>query len=293
MNPFENKPIPSLFSLSETWASSLWNDASPRWTAREGQDKAYREYVVHPAVRSALENAGRARGLNIIDLGCGDCSFLDDPENRAMIGNEGMYLGVDVSSELIGKACAHHGGERVRFLEGNLDDVSLAEPIRAMGIEWDAALSVFVVQEMTDIGPFFSLLGKILTAGGRVLTVTVHPSFGDWLRAEGRMEVEDRLAPEEAKIPGGYRWAGRYPIVDEPREPFFLPYFHRTIKDYRDAFHRAGLEITEMSGIPDSDTRADLRSRKISPFTPFETNLYWPRIAEEPSALLIAAVKEK
>jgi hypothetical protein len=32
--------------------------------------------------------------------------------------------------------------------------------------------------------------------------------------------------------------------------------------------------------------------RGISPFVQFETNLYWPRIAEEPSALVITAVKE-
>jgi hypothetical protein len=79
--------------------------------------------------------------------------------------------------------------------------------------------------------------------------------------------------------------------VDDPREPFFLPYFHRTEEDYRDTFLRAGFAVREMRGIPGPETRGMLRERGISPFIPFETNRYWPLIAEEPSALLIIAVK--
>jgi len=281
----------SLLDQAESWAASLWEAARDRWPEREGQDCNYRLHVVHPTVRSVLRKYLPERGFSVLDLGCGDGAFLDDPENRAMIGNDGSYLGVDVSTELIGRACTRHGGDRVRFLEGNLGDSSTADRISGTGIVWDAALSVFVVQEMPDAGQFFALLGRILPAGGLAVTVTVHPSFGEWLRNEGRMETADRLAFSRPEAPELYRWAGRYPIVDDPREPFFLPYFHRTEEDYRDTFLRAGFAVREMRGIPGPETRGMLRERGISPFIPFETNRYWPRIAEEPSALLLIAVK--
>jgi hypothetical protein len=106
------------------------------------------------------------------------------------------------------------------------------------------------------------------------------------------METADEFALDGAAAPELWRWAGRYPIVDEPREPFYLPYFHRTVNDYRMAFQLAGFSVLNISEIPEAGDRILLKEKGISPFIPFETNRYWPRIAEEPSALLIVAVKE-
>lgn len=263
------------------WAASLWDDAASRWTEREGQDRNYRLHVVHPAIRKILRERFPDGGIRLLDLGCGDGSFLDDAENAALL-RDGAYYGVDVSPELVGRAEEKHHGPGRTF--GIADLAAPGDGLLPGGENaWNCALSVFVVQEMPDLTVFFERLWRIAAPGTCVIVVTVHSAFGGWLRDAGRM-------PEAGLDPGeDWRWAGRYPIVDEPREPFYLPYFHRTEEDYRAAFERAGFRIRDVRGIPDGDERARLRAEGISPFIPFETNAYWPRMAEGPSGMLILA----
>ncbi len=281
----------SAVERAQSWASSLWNAAAPRWTGREGQDRNFRTYVVHPALRDTLRERFPGRELSVIDLGCGDGAFLDDPENRELIGNGGVYCGVDVSGDLLAVARNRHPDLPSLFIRGDLSDPATAGSIARTGISWDAALSVFVVQEMPDAARLFDTLGRIVRPGGVALVLTVLPSFGDWLRNEGHMPVEEDLVPDEGGNAAFWRWAGRYPIVDEPREPFYLPYFHRTGDDYRTAFRNAGFHDVEMREIPGEQARKTLNSRGISPFAPSGTNVYWPRMGEGPSALLAIAAK--
>lgn len=277
---------------ARSWAFSLWAEAANRWSGREGQDRNYRMHVVHPALRSVLLERIPSRGLHILDLGCGDGSFLDDMENKKLIADGGSYFGVDASCELVDAAFARHRKANIRFLMCDINDLETEIRIVHLRTKWDATLAVFVLQEMPDIESFFHLIGRVVPPGGLAIAITVHPSFGDWLRETGRMETADEFAREGAAAPELWRWAGFYPIVDEPREPFYLPYFHRTVDDYRMAFQRAGFSVLNICEIPDSGDRIMLKEKGISPFIPFETNRYWPRIAEEPSALLIVAVKE-
>jgi SAM-dependent methyltransferase len=277
--------------MAETWASSLWEIANTRWPERVGQDKNYRKYVVHPYLEKLMRRWFHC-GIRIMDLGCGDCALLEDSRFADRIRMGGSYLGIDISSELIEKAGARHQGKEISFLRGNLADHSLAEQIGKVGRDWNAVISVFVIQEVPDLNTFLRNLSGLVSPGSLIIIVSVHPSFGEWLLDEGRMWTEDNLRIDfESKEL--WRWAGYYPIVDEPHEPFYLPYFHRTIEDYTEAFARAGLKISEIRGIPDPklDIPA-LKESRISPFFQFEKNLYWPKIVDEPSALIITAEKE-
>ena len=276
---------------ARSWAASLWDEASRRWTGREGQDRNFRKYVVHPALRVAFRERFPGRDLSLVDLGCGDGAFLDDPENRELIGDGGVYCGVDVSGELIAAAQRRHPEVLSLYIRGDLSDPETVERVVRTGIVWDAALSIFVVQEMPEAVSLLDTLARILKPGGLALVLTVLPSFGDWLRDEGHMPVEEDLVPDGGGSPGFWRWAGRYPIVDEPREPFHLPYFHRTVEDYRAAFGNAGFRDIEMREIPGDHARDDLTACGMSPFAPSETNVYWPRMGGAPSALLVIAVK--
>ena len=276
---------------AETWASSLWEMARTRWPERVGQDKNYRKHVVHPVLEKLLRRWLHC-GIRILDLGCGDCSLLEDSRFGDRIRMGGSYLGIDISSELIEKAVSRHKGKEICFLQGDLADPALAGQISGVGKDWNAVLSVFVIQEVPDLDTFLKNLSGIVSPGCLIIVVTVHPEFAEWLLNEGRMWVEKDLNPGSDNE-GLWQWAGYYPIVDEPHEPFYLPYFHRSIEDYTEAFSRAGLKVSEIRGIPDRKLDLpSLRERRISPFIQFETNLYWPRIVEEPSAMVITAVKE-
>lgn len=281
----------SILARAEAWAASLWESARDRWPERTGQDRSYRLHVVHPAVRAVVREFFPEGGIRVLDLGCGDGAFLDNQENRAMLDG-GSYMGVDISSELIRKARETHDGPDAAFLEGNLADPETAADIMERGVAWDCFLSVFVIQEMADIHAFLANLAGVSPRGSLVIVVTVGPSFAGWLRDEGHMPAEDSLGGDSDAGESSWRWAGYYPIVDEPREPFYLPYFHRTADDYRRAFKDAGFTVREIRQIPSAVDLHRLRNLGVSPFIPFETNLYWPRIAEDSSAVVITAVRE-
>ena len=104
------------------------------------------------------------------------------------------------------------------------------------------------------------------------------------MRTAENLSIPPGQNKDEARTPA-WRWAGYYPIMDEPREAFFLPYFHRTVEDYRSALEGSGFIIERILEFPDSKQIPSLLKRGISPFAPFKNNLYWPRIGEAPSSL--------
>ena len=282
---------------SEKWAASLWDKAHSRWAVRLGQDKNYRSHVIHPAIVSVLRELYPGGTIQILDLGCGDGVFLSDNAGKDILADGGSYTGVDISDELIGKARSLRSMGNVNFLQGNLTDPDFPGILLESGEEWNCVLSVMTIQEIPDLESFMTNLSRIVPEGVYTVIVTVHPDFAEWLKDKGRLEVENNLEfPVDKKgmekNSSHWHWAGQYPIVDEPLKAFYLPYFHRTLEDYRQAFNRVGLSIEQMIELP--DRKRDLPNfvkKKISPFIPFESNLYWPRIAESCSSLVFVARK--
>ncbi len=282
-----------LIARAETWVENVWHDVFSRWSARSGQDKSYRWHVIHPAIVSILKKLYHERHLSILELGCGDGVLLDDPETGELVSGEGRYLGVDLSIELLEKAREYHHEGNVSFLQGNLSDNDLARKILGDGSEWDCVLSIFVVQEIPDIESFMGNLSKLLEKCSRAVIVTVHPDFAEWLEQTGSIQIINELNGLNDNMKPRWRWVGLYPIVDEPDETFYLPHFHRTLEDYRSLLNRSGIVVEQVIEIPDKHNELPLLVKQgFSPFTPFEKNIYWPRIGEEPSALAIIARKE-
>ena len=55
---------------------------------------------------------------------------------------------------------------------------------------------------------------------------------------------------------------------------------------------RFGIIVEKIIELPDKNDLPLLMKQGFSPFTPFEHNIYWPRICEVPSALFTIARKE-
>ncbi|MBN1293629.1 MAG: class I SAM-dependent methyltransferase [Candidatus Latescibacteria bacterium] len=290
----ENKII----KKAEVWAAGLWEKAQSRWTVRLGQDKNYRSYVIHPALLSIINKLYKDEPVNVLDLGCGDGIFLEEKANREILNKNGTYLGVDISEQSIKQAQSLHNNPNVNFIQGNLTDPGLPKLIEEKGKVWNCIISVFTIQEIPDLNSFLKNLGAIVQDGSYALIVTVHPEFAEWLKENGRMRVENDLNyPVGANSAGidlsFWHWAGQYPIVDEPLKSFYLPYFHRTVEEYSDAFERTDFYVEQEIELP--DRKKDLPrlvNEKISPYTQFESNLYWPRIAESYSSLVFVLRKE-
>ncbi len=282
----------SLISNAGLWATSVWNDALSNWSSRSGQDKSYRWNVIHPAIVKTLRKIYQHRHLRILDLGCGDGVMLDDQTTRELIAKDGAYLGVDISSGLLEKARKCHNEKNISFLQGNLSDHDLVHKIIERGNKWDCIVSIFVIQEIPDIESFLENLGQLLDTVNFAIMIIVHPDFAEWLKQTGKMHLAEDITESCELENFPWRWAGYYPIVNEPHDTFFLPYFHRNIEDYQSLMEKFGIVIEKILELPDKQNDLPLLVKHgFSPFIQFENNIYWPRICEEPSALAIISRK--
>lgn len=80
-----------------------------------------------------------------------------------------------------------------------------------------------------------------------MIAVVVEPEFAVNL-AERHPATMERLTEVE-DFPGqDWHWACKYPI-STPGSTFYLPYFHRTLADYKREIKRAGLELSEIQNL--------------------------------------------
>jgi len=278
-------PHTSLCRDAEGWAHSLWKEAESRWVGRGSQDRSYRYLAVYPFLFSVIRMLRKRNPLTILDLGCGDGSMLDDERFRELVGDDCRYLGVDVSGMLLDTAQKHHQSDNISFCEKHLTDPDLVEAVTGNGAFWNCVVAVFVIQEIPDLQAFLRNISRILSPESVALFVTVHPDFADWLLEQGRIRPVESLAPDPGDSAPPWRWAGGYPILDEPDEPFLVPHFQRTTDDYTALIESAGLKTDLIAEIPNHRELADLVAQGMSPFKPFPANVYWPRIGEHPSSL--------
>ena len=281
--------IESMITEAASWVDGVWRNASLRWQERSGQDRNYRSHVIMPAVGDIIRNLfGGGRNLDLLDLGCGDGVVLDDPLTGDFALPPGSYLGIDRVPDLIEHARHRHRAENISFMQGDLTDTGLSESIAGHHRDWDCVLSLFVPQELPDITSFLSVIAEVLDRDSRAVLVTVHPEFAEWLRETGHIRVIDHFSGSPL-----WDWAGLYPIVDEPNEPFYLPHFQRGIETYVSLCGQAGLKVETIHELPEPDRELPrLVKEGTSPFAPFETNVYWPRIGEAPSAVALVISKE-
>ena len=280
-----------IIDQADSWARSLWDRSLKRWADRTGQDRTYRQLVIHPFLFDYLESNLPRIPRHLLDLGCGDGILMNDPRFQSSVGDGGSYLGVDLSGTLMGLANSEASRANTSFLAMNVTSPGLVSAVLAARPSWDAVLSVFMVQEIADIHAFFRNLEPLLAPDTRALVITVHPDFAEWLRERGRLAVNPDLSGGSVSAPETWRWAGAYPIVDEPREPFYLPHFQRSFEDYRAIIEQSGLVLDRVIELPPSGTLPGLVRGGISPFRPFEGNVYWPRISETPSSAALVIRK--
>jgi 2-polyprenyl-3-methyl-5-hydroxy-6-metoxy-1,4-benzoquinol methylase len=106
--------------------------------------------------------AGIGAGMRVLDVGCGagDVSFL----LARMVGPSGAVFGVDRSEEAVAMATARAqamGLAQVRFSQGDIEDISLDQPV-------DAAVGRFVLMYSPDPSMALRRVAANVRAGGIV-----------------------------------------------------------------------------------------------------------------------------
>jgi SAM-dependent methyltransferase len=134
-------------------------------------------------------------GLRVLDLGCGAGHLL-----AALRPSQGV--GVDVSAPAVREATERYGGERLRFLQGDLADPTVLE--RAGG-PFDVILLVNVVTHLTDVQAALEALHAVSHPRTRVLIYSYSRLWQPLLRLAEMLGLkytqppESWLPPEEIK----------------------------------------------------------------------------------------------
>jgi len=267
---------------ANTWAKKLWEKASKDRINRK-QDNNYRNYLVCPALEDELSEICMDKGI-LVDLGCGDgkgTHILTEILKKKGFRN---FYGFDTNRKFINSA--KDSFKEIEFDEGDFSELtnkySLVDNI-------DLVTSLFVLQDAPNIEKLIKNVYESLKIKGSFLSLIVHPQFADILLKKGAIKLNNHLEKDKED---NYIFAGKYPITEPGRPPFFVPYFHRNLSDYIKLFEKY-FHIESVKGLkPSNNLLRTSQKEKISPFYKEHYNVYWKDISEVSSSLIIRGVKK-
>jgi SAM-dependent methyltransferase len=233
----------ALTPLSRSRAS--WDANAGAWTrwVRERGDP-HREVLLDPAVERAL---GRLRGLQVIDLGCGEGRFA-----RRMARGGARVLGVDLSPALIRRARAARG--RVGNPRYRVADLTHLHGVP--GGRYDRALAYLSLVNVPRLGAALRkqqqkrlnvVAQSMIHSTPGLVAVISHPCFstpdGGW---EAELPVVPHGPPRLRRLFVG-RYFGRRTerFRFSPEFPALTVNYHRPLGEHLEGIARAGLRLEQ------------------------------------------------
>lgn len=148
----------------------------PRWRdvdAREGYDRWAASYddegnpllaLEEPEVDRAL---GDVVGLDVLDAGTGTGRHA-----LRLAARGARVVGIDFSNQMLAKARAKRGAERVRF-----ENHDLTRPLPYADASFDRVLSALVLEHVPDVAGFLRELGRVTRSDGTIVVTAMHPAM--------------------------------------------------------------------------------------------------------------------
>jgi SAM-dependent methyltransferase len=161
----------------------------------EGIERSRRRHRYYYDYLTRILRVRVPEGLRILDLGCGAGHLL-----AALRPSEGV--GIDISEPAIRDARERHGGEGLRFVEGDFSDPAV---LARAGGPFDVILLVNVITHLTDVQATIEALHAVSHPRTRVLIYSYSRLWQPLLRLAERLGMkyeqppESWLPPEEIK----------------------------------------------------------------------------------------------
>ena len=219
-----------------------WEPIVDAWVAfvRGGHD-LWREYLNTPAT---LRRIGRVRGLDVLDLGCGE-----GYHSRILARRGARVVGVDATAGMIGRAREE---ERRRPL-GIRYRVADAAHLRGFARgRFDLVASFMALMDVEDYRGAIREAERVLRPGGRFVFSVPHPCFDTVLRrgriVSGWVSERGRPSREYFRVDDYFRTglvAWRWTLRGTTTT-FDNVGWHLTLEDYVNALGDAGLLIRHL-----------------------------------------------
>lgn len=279
----------SLIIRAKQWAKNLRNESTKSWKNRE-QDRNYRKFITRPNLYRILKSLKPLNNGIFLDVGCGDGSetvYLKDC--LVKFGNIGKMYGFDPQENFI--KIAKKIKSKNSKLSLHFGDDSFDKFIQKYQIKKsvDLIISIFVLQDIPDINNFLNNIDGCLSQKGRAIFLLVHPNFAENMLKKDALKINKDLTPDSTKTP--WRFAAKYPIVEERGRTFFVPYFHRTIRDYRKIVKKYFRNVKFINLEPSPKDIKICKKQNKSPFYNHKGNVYYPEIIKMNSSLIILGCK--
>ena len=267
------------------WATEVWTKAVSNWKERS-QDHNYRDILARPGIYSALLNLPRVSNGKFLDIGCGEgAETLYIRDSLSKLGWSGQMFGYDPQNHFI--QLAKQINQMNSLIPINFGSSSINDFLEEKNLskKIDLLTSIFVLQDLPNIEEYLENTNYALDdKTGTALFLLVHPNFGEAMKNKGAIKLETSLNSSSQ-----WQWAGEYPIVEEKNQTFFVPYFHRTVEEYKNYFKKYFSKIELISLKPSSQDLKKSERELKSPFYKHPGNVYYPEIAEMESSLIIIA----
>ncbi|WP_347551779.1 class I SAM-dependent methyltransferase [Pseudalkalibacillus hwajinpoensis] len=195
------------------------NEFCDQYIARRHRDESPNKLIENPALFNLL---GDVKGLNVLDLGCGDAS----------IGHEllklecSTYLGIDGSRNMCERAAKKLKGTNGSVMQSTLEDYEYPVDV------FDVVVSQLVLHYIENVDELAEKVYRSLKPGGKFVFSVLHPvmtaSFKSMTGKRSDWIVDDYFQTGRRVEP----WIGEKVVK-----------YHRTIEDYFLLLQHSGFTI--------------------------------------------------
>jgi 2-polyprenyl-3-methyl-5-hydroxy-6-metoxy-1,4-benzoquinol methylase len=222
--------------LDDLTARSLWDESADAWDrfVEEGFDH-YRIAFHGPAL---LEACGAMRGLDVLDLGCGQGWF-----SRQLARRAARVIGIDWSPRMIAHARRHEEREPLGVSYETLDAARIDE--RFDSSSFDLLTACMSLMDMPQPGRVLASARPLLRREGRIVLSIPNPvtdaTFRQWERDERGNKLSLKIDRYFDAASSVLRW-------DSPRLPesFRTVQYRHTLEQWSLWLEEAGLIIRRL-----------------------------------------------
>ncbi|MFZ1023756.1 MAG: class I SAM-dependent methyltransferase [Thermoplasmata archaeon] len=213
-------------------AQRSWDSAIDSWEDFVEAGKDYSRYYIHG--RDLLRKVGPVRGLQILDLGCGQGFF-----SRQLARRGGVVTGIDWSTRMLESARRHERERPLSIVYRRLDARRLSSLWNRP--RFDLVAGSMSLMDMPEVSKVMRGVFRVLRPGGRFAFSISHPvntAAVGWERPRQR--------PRGALLINNYFDEGPAPLrwnMKRLKRPFTSTFWHRSMESWFTLLRQNGFEV--------------------------------------------------